>query len=151
MTTKIQGVSVTPLRQIVDGRGAVLHVLRSDDSEYLGFGECYCSETLPGAIKAWKRHKLQTQSFAVPVGRLRLVVFDDRLDSPTRGIIEVLELGRPSNYVRVGIAPGLWYGFQALGKSSSIIVNCVNYPHDPSESERLSESSEIIPYRWTLD
>ena len=149
MNTAIDGLIVTPLCEIADDRGAVLHLLRSDDPGFFGFGECYCSETLPGAVKAWKRHKMQTQNFAVPTGRLRLVVFDDRPNSPTKGGLEILELGRPDNYVRVSIPPGLWYGFSALSKVPALIVNCADHPHDPLESERLEENTAAIPYRWS--
>ena len=73
----IEGVIFTELRQICDERGAVLHMVRSDVPEFPGFGECYFSEVFPGAVKAWKRHRLQTQTLAVPVGRLRIVLYDD--------------------------------------------------------------------------
>ncbi len=55
MTTEasIDGVLVTALRQITDERGAVLHHLRRDAPEFTIFGECYFSETIPGAVKAW--------------------------------------------------------------------------------------------------
>jgi dTDP-4-dehydrorhamnose 3,5-epimerase len=149
MKTSIEGLIVTPLREISDGRGAVLHLMRSDDPEFQGFGECYCSETLPGAVKAWKRHKVQTQNFAVPVGRLRLVIFDDRSGSPTQGTLEKLELGRPDNYFRVSIPPGLWYGFSAMGEVPALIVNCADYPHNPLENERQDEDTAAIPYRWS--
>lgn len=149
MTTAIDGLRLTQLREISDGRGSVLHLLRNDAPDFVGFGECYCSETLPGAVKAWKRHRLQTQNLAVPVGRLRLVIFDDRASSPTRGALEVLELGRPHHYARVCIPPGLWYGFLALGGAPALIVNCADLPHDPQESERLPEDDPAIPYRWS--
>ena len=149
VNTAIRGLAVLRLREIGDGRGAVLHLLRCDEPTFLGFGECYCSETLPGAVKAWKRHKLQTQNLVVPVGRLRLVVFDDRPGSSTRGALEVIEIGRPDNYARVTIPPGLWYGFSALGTSPALIVNCADSPHDPHESDRLPEGDAAIPYRWT--
>lgn len=137
------------MKQIVDDRGSVLHFFRCDDIEYTNFGECYFSEAFPGSVKAWKRHRQQTQNLIVPVGRLRLVIFDDRIDSVTRGKIEVLELGRPERYQRIGIPPGLWYGFTALGTSPALVVNLVDYPHDPLECERLPEDDRHIPYRWS--
>jgi dTDP-4-dehydrorhamnose 3,5-epimerase len=148
MNTNVKGLCLTPLREIGDDRGSVLHLLRRDDPSFQGFGECYCSETLPNAVKAWKRHKVQTQNLAVPVGRLKLVVFDDRKTSSTRGAIEVIELGRPDKYSLVTIPPDLWYGFCAIGFSPALIVNCVNHPHDPLESERLPHDSISIPYSW---
>lgn len=148
--TSIAGLIVTPLREIADERGAVLHLLRNNEPGFVGFGECYCSETLPGAVKAWKRHKLQTQNLAVPIGRLRLVVFDDRPASPTRGNLEILDLGRPDNYVRITIPPGLWYGFSAQGLDPALIVNCADQPHDPKESEHLPTGDARIPYQWAM-
>lgn len=91
----ISGVTFTELRQVSDERGALLHMLRCDAAEFSRFGECYFSEVLPGAIKAWKRHRMQTQNLAVPVGRIRMVIYDNREGSVTRGQLQELQLGRP--------------------------------------------------------
>ena len=131
----IEGLLLTPLRVIADDRGALLHMLRADAPEFTRFGECYFSEVLPGAIKAWKRHRTQTQNLAVPVGRIRIVVYDAREDSRTRGRGEAIELGRPDAYARLRIPPRLWYGFVALGTTAALIANCADAPHDPGEAE----------------
>jgi dTDP-4-dehydrorhamnose 3,5-epimerase len=145
----IAGVCVTELRQIPDARGGVLHMLRADAPEFTTFGECYFSEIAPGAVKAWKRHRRQTQHLAVPIGRVRLVVYDDRTDSPTRGRVESAELGRPDAYVRVQLPPGLWYGFGCIGDTPALVANCPDQPHDPSESEQMAVGQPTIPYDWT--
>ena len=80
----INDVLISPLKQFSDERGSVLQMLRCDAPEFIQFGECYFSEILPGAIKAWKRHRAQTQNLAVPVGRIRIVIFDDRQTSSSR-------------------------------------------------------------------
>lgn len=144
----IQGVVITPLRIISDERGAVLHMLRCDSEEFVRFGECYFSEVLPGAIKGWKRHTLQTQNFAVPVGRIQLVIFDNRDGSETKNKLMILELGRPDMYIRVTVPTGLWYGFRSLGDIPALLVNCADFPHDRSESETLSINDPLIPYSW---
>jgi dTDP-4-dehydrorhamnose 3,5-epimerase len=147
-TSLIDGVILTELRQIIDERGAVLHMLRCDAPEFSGFGECYFSEVLPSAIKAWKRHRAQTQNLAVPVGRIRVVIYDDRDGSATRGQLQDLELGRPDNYLRLRIPAGLWYGFSCIGNTPALLVNCADLPHDPKDSEVLSMDDPRIPYRW---
>ena len=150
MTTEasIDGVLVTALRQIVDERGAVLHHMRSDAPEFTIFGECYFSEMVPGAVKAWKRHREQTQHLAVPIGRVRFVVYDDRESSPTLGEIQVVELGRPDDYNRLRIPKNLWYGFTCLSDTPALIANCADLPHDPDDAELLPEDDPGIPYRW---
>jgi dTDP-4-dehydrorhamnose 3,5-epimerase len=149
-TAQIDGVRITALRQIVDSRGAVLHMLRSDDRDFVRFGECYFSEVAPGAVKAWKRHREQTQNLAVPVGRVRLVIYDDRSSSPTHGAMDVLETGRPDAYCRITIPPGLWYGFASLGGTPALLVNCPDAPHDPLDSESTSADDPAIPYSWDI-
>lgn len=146
--SSIDGVLITELRLISDSRGAVLHMLRVGASGFVGFGECYFSEVAPGAVKAWKRHRLQTQNLAVPVGRLRLVIYDDRSESPTCGSLQLLELGRPDAYLRVTIPPCLWYGFAAIGATTALVVNCADEPHDPLESEARAANDITIPYAW---
>jgi dTDP-4-dehydrorhamnose 3,5-epimerase len=145
---EIRGIGIVPLRIIADERGAVLHMLRRDADDFTQFGECYFSEVLPGAIKAWKKHHKQTQNFAVPVGRIRLVVFDDRDGSDTRGKLAAVELGRPDQYLRVTIPPGLWYGFTCISDGTALLANCADHPHDKAESELLDVNSDYISYSW---
>ena len=144
----IDGLIVTPLREIADARGSVLHMLRADAPEFTTFGECYFSEIRPGVIKAWKRHRRQAQNMAVPVGRVRFVVYDARESSPSRGRVDVIELGRPDAYLRLHIPPMLWYGFTCVAAAASLVANCVDIPHDPTESEMLGfealESAEAL-------
>lgn len=145
---RIDGVVITELRQIGDERGAVLHMLRCDAPEFVRFGECYFSEVLPGAVKAWKRHRSQTQNLAVPVGRVRLVIYDDREQSTTRGQVLVMEMGRPNAYQRVKIPPGLWYGFICISAAPALLANCADLPHDPSDSEMRKANDPDVPYAW---
>lgn len=144
----IAGAVTMPLKQIADDRGAVLHMLRCDSELFTTFGEIYFSEIRSGIIKAWKRHDKMTQHFAVPVGRIRLALFDDRADSRTRGKTETHELGRPNAYHLVRIPPRIWYGFQGLSQTPSLVANCTDLPHDPNESEACNVDAPGIPYRW---
>lgn len=144
----IEGVLVQPLRQITDLRGSVLHMLRCDSSYYKGFGEVYFSETNPGVIKAWKRHQQMTQNFAVPVGKLLLVLFDRRKESSTCGQSMKIILGRPDNYQLLQIPSMVWYGFQCIGTRPALLVNCTDMPHDPAESETLPIDTPNMPSLW---
>lgn len=147
--SRIDGVTITELRQIGDERGMVLHMLRCDAPKFTRFGECYFSEVLPGAIKAWKRHRAQTQNLAVPVGRIRMVIYDDRESSSTCGNLQTFELGRPDAYLRLRIPPGLWYGFTSISATPALLANCTDLPHDPNDSELRAVDDPAIPYVWS--
>jgi dTDP-4-dehydrorhamnose 3,5-epimerase len=150
-SSAIDGVIITELRQITDERGSVLHMLRCDAPEFIHFGECYFSEVLPGAVKAWKRHRTQTQNFAVPAGRIRIVVYDDRVASISQGQLQVLELGRPDAYLRVRIPPGLLYGFACISATPALLANCTDLPHDPTDGELREADDPAIPYSWMAE
>lgn len=145
---EIEGVIVQLLKQISDPRGSVLHMMRKDSELFKQFGEVYFSEIHPGAIKAWKRHKEQTQNLTVPIQRIRLVIYDARPHSSTQGKVAEYELGRPNNYKLIQIPPMVWYGFQALDDQTALIANCADQPHNLEEAESLPSDSDQIPYQW---
>ena len=145
---KIEGVATQPLKEITDSLGSVLHMLRNDSPLFNKFGEIYFSEINPKTIKAWKLHKKITQNIAVPVGRIRLVIYDNRPESSTHRNIAEYQTGRHDNFCLIHIPPMLWYGFQSLDNQKSLIVNCTDLPHDPSESSLLPLDSRKIPFQW---
>ena len=146
----IEGVVITPLRQIFDERGKVMHMLRKDSPVFSEFGEIYFSCTYPGAIKAWHLHKEMTLNYAVIHGSIKCVLFDDRPNSKTRGCIEEYFLS-PENYSLITVPPLVWNGWKGMGNETSIVANCATIPHDPSEIERKPVLDSSIPYDWKID
>ena len=145
---QIDGVFIQPLKQIEDARGSVLHMIRSDSVLFKKFGEIYFSEIYPDKVKAWKRHKEQAQNLTIPIGSIKLVIYDDRLKSSTQGNLEEFKIGRPNNYSLIHIPCILWYGFQSLSKHTSLIANCVDLPYASKEAEALPKNTDSIPYQW---
>ena len=144
----IEGVIIQPLKQIADKCGPVLHMLKNDSRLFKQFGEVYFSEIHSGLVKAWKRHKKQSQNLVVPLGEIWLVIYDDRPNSNTHRKIAQYKLGRPKDYRLIHIPPMLWYGFQGIGDQTSMIANCTDLSHDPEEMESLSADTSQIPYQW---
>ena len=145
----IEGVQMTPLQQILDERGKVMHMLRRDSTVFRQFGEIYFSCVYPDAVKAWHLHKRMILNYAVPYGHIKLVLFDDRPGSPTRGQVQEIFLG-PDNYLLVTIPPLIWNGFKGAGPEMAIVANCATEPHDAEEIVRLPPNSDQIPYDWKL-
>ncbi len=145
----IDGVVLTPLRQIFDERGKVMHMLREDSPVFSRFGEIYFSCTHLGAVKAWHLHKEMTLNYAVIHGEIKFVLFDDREDSSTRGEIQELFIS-PENYQLVTVPPMIWNGFKSIGTNTAIVANCATLPHNPDEIERRPAFDASIPYDWGL-
>jgi dTDP-4-dehydrorhamnose 3,5-epimerase len=147
--SEIHDVQVTPLRRIPDERGAVFHMLRADSPVFERFGEIYFSLVYPGVIKGWHIHSRMTQNYAVPVGMVKLVCFDDRNGSPTHGVVQELHVGE-LEYALVTIPPLVWNGFKCVGARPALVANCTTIPHDPQEIDRKDPFDNDIPYDWGL-
>jgi len=143
----IDGVQVIPLRRIPDERGTVYHMLRATDPHFQRFGEIYFSTVYPGVVKGWHLHHEMTLNYACIWGRIKLVLYDERDESPTRGELMEVFLG-PDDYSLVIIPPEVWNGFKGMSAPYAIVANCATHPHDPSRSVRLDPFSNHIPYEW---
>lgn len=145
----IEGVMVTPLRQISDERGKVMHMLRRDWDIFNEFGEIYFSIIHSGVIKAWHLHERMILNYAVPIGKIKLVLYDDREGSATRGTLQELFVG-PDNYALITIPPRVWSGFKGTGTGDSMVANCASIPHDPGEIRRRDPLDRYFGYDWAL-
>lgn len=145
----IDGVKIIPLKQIIDERGKIMHMMKATDSHFSGFGEIYFSCSWPGSIKAWHIHQTMTINNAVISGNAKLVMYDLRDNSPTHRELQEIFLGE-SNYVLVQIPPGIANGYKAYGDKMVILANCASEPHDPKEMLRVDPFDKEIPYKWDL-
>jgi len=145
----IDGVLVHPLKRLPDERGTVMHMLRADDPHFERFGEIYFSVVYPGVVKGWHLHDRMALNYAVVSGVIKLVLYDDRASSPTRGEVQEVFVG-DSNYVLVRVPPRVWNGFKGIGIAPAIVANCATIPHDPDEITRLDPADPSIPYNWSL-
>lgn len=143
----IDGVKIVPLRQIVDERGKIMHMLKATDPHFITFGEIYFSTAWPGTVKAWHIHQTMTVNNAVISGHAKLVLFDMREGSPTKGELQEIFLGE-DNYVLVQIPPGIANGYKAYGDKQVILANAGTEPHDPNEMLRLPPDTDQIAYDW---
>lgn len=143
----IDGVKVVLLRRIPDERGTIYHMLKCTDPHFIQFGEIYFSTIYPGVIKGWHQHREMTLNYACIFGRIKLVLYDEREGSSTKGSLMEIFLG-PDNYSLVVIPPGVWNGFEGMSEPYAIVANCCTHPHDPSRSIRMDPFHNHIPYDW---
>ena len=135
-------ILVTPLRRIPTIGGDVMHALKDSDDGFNGFGEVYFSWVEQGEIKAWKYHQHMTLNLVVPLGEISFVfhIKDQENCFRTENIGE-------EQYVRLTVPPGIWFGFQGLGSSQSLLMNLADKAHDPDEVLRKNTSK--IVYNWS--
>lgn len=150
MSQSIEGVQVIPLRKIPDERGAIYHMLRADAPHFEKFGEIYFSKVYPGVIKGWHVHNVMTLNYAVPVGMIKLVLYDLRKGSKTDKQLMELFVGE-DNYCLVKIPPGIANGYKGIGTEPALVANCATHAHIPQgEMDRIDPLGQEIPYQWDL-
>jgi len=145
----IDGVATKKLRVIPDERGRLMEILRSDDELFSRFGQVYMTTVYPGVVKGWHYHKKQTDHFAVVKGIAKLVLYDNRDDSPTKGDINEFFVGE-HNALLVKIPPLVLHGFKCIGKEEAICINIPTevYNYDQPDEFRVDPHKNDIPYSW---
>ncbi len=147
----ISGVSVRKLRLLLDDRGWLMEMFRSDWEEFEKFGQVYVTACYPGIVKAWHYHKLQTDHFVCVSGTAKVVLYDSREDSPTRGMINEFFMGT-KNPILVRIPPLVYHGFTAIGPEVALIVNTPTevYKYETPDEHRVPHDDPAIPYSWAV-
>ncbi len=143
----IEDVIITRLKVIKDDRGKVMHMLRNDSPVFKNFGEIYFSTINFNSIKAWHLHKEATLNYVCVKGKVKLVLYDDRKNSSTKGKIKEYDLS-PEDYYLITIPPNIWNGFKGLDKGESIIANCLTLPHNEKEMVRKDPGDKNFNYKW---
>lgn len=147
----IDGVKTKKLRVIPDERGRLTEILRSDDDIFIKFGQCYMTSTYPGVVKAWHFHKIQTDNFVVVTGMFKVVLYDARDESPTKGEVNEFFLG-DHNQQLLQIPPGVYHGWKCISAHEGIVVNASTetYNYDDPDEFRLPFDTDEIPYDWEI-
>lgn len=146
----IEGVRVREGRNVVTPRSTTVEVHRSDwEDGAVAIGQVIHVTMNGHAISAWHCHERQTDRIFVTNGTLRLVLYDARDGSPTRGRVNEFLLS-PMRPTLVTVPPGVWHGVQNVASATAAFVNLFNAPycHDDPDEWRLPADTDAIPYRF---
>ena len=145
----IQGVLTKPLKVIPDERGWLMEMLRDDDPFFQKFGQVYLTVVYPEVVKGWHYHKKQSDNMAVVRGMMKIVLYDGRKESATRGEVNEFFAGE-HNPILIHIPPYVYHGFKCISAGEALVVNTptevYNYK-DPDEF-RVDPHVNDIPYDW---
>lgn len=145
----IEGVRVKPLRVHCDERGRLMEILRRDDELFEAFGQVYLTTAYPGVVKAWHYHRLQTDYFCAVQGMFKIVLFDSREDSATRGAVNEFFAGE-HNPLLIRIPRLVLHGFKNIGTHEALLINIPTevYNYEEPDEQRLSWQDPSVPYDW---
>jgi dTDP-4-dehydrorhamnose 3,5-epimerase len=145
----IEGVETKKLKVIPDERGHLMEILRNDEDIFRQFGQVYLTTTYPGVVKAWHFHKVQDDFITCVKGQLKLVLYDDREGSATRGQINEFFIG-DFNPLLVKVPKMVYHGWKCVSLEEALVVNVPTEPYNAASPDeyRLDPHGDSIPYRW---
>ena len=148
----IQGVEIKNLKLIKDNRGFLMEMLRCDDKIFDKFGQVYLSVCNPNIVKGWHYHKKQTDHFVIVKGNAKVVLYDMREHSPTKGEIQEVFMGE-SNPILLKIPTFVLHGMTPADNNPIYLVNCPTEPYNYKNPDefRIDFKSKDIPYDWGLE
>ena len=136
----MDGVILTPLKQIYNPKGDIFHAMKKSDIGYEGFGEAYFSTIKYNDKKGWKKHTKMTLNLIVPIGEIEFVIYDDKNNKFFNTKLS------SENYQRLTIKPNLWVAFKGISNSQNILLNIASIEHDSIEA--LTKDLDEIVYEW---
>lgn len=147
----IEGLITRNLKPIMDERGYLQECFRSDWSTFKKFGQVYITVAFPNVVKAWHKHKVQTDNMVCILGNAKLVLFDSRESSSTHKEINEIFFGE-KNPILVTIPNNVWHGFKAIGSKKIIVLNVPTelYNYDEPDEYRLPFDTNEIDYDWEI-
>lgn len=133
----MDGVMLTPLKQIYHPKGDIFHVMKKSDAGFDGFGEAYFSTIHKNDIKGWKKHLQMTLNLVVVSGEIEFVIYNGMNFFSTRLSHD--------NYQRLTVKAGFWVAFRGI-QAHNTLLNLANLEHDPKEAVNIDLSE--IHYEW---
>jgi len=145
----IDGVKIKKLRVIPDERGRLMEVLRSDDEFFEKFGQAYITSAYPGVVKAWHYHNGQTDHMTCIKGMMKVVLYDPREESPTKGEVNEFFIGI-HNPILVRVPKMVYHGFKCISDEEAVVINIPDklYNYDKPDEFRIDPHDNDIPYDW---
>jgi dTDP-4-dehydrorhamnose 3,5-epimerase len=145
----IKDMKIKQLKYIPDERGRLMEILRKDDEVFSMFGQVYITTTYPHVVKAWHYHRLQDDFIVCIKGMIKLVTYDARKDSTTRGTVEELFIGE-YNPILVKVPRMVYHGWKCISEEEAIVINIPTEPYnrEAPDEYRVDPHINDIPYNW---
>jgi dTDP-4-dehydrorhamnose 3,5-epimerase len=145
----IEGVMLREVKNVLTPDGALVEIFRRDWQLGDEVGQVFQKSLSPHRVSAWHAHEHTTDRLFVNVGRARIVLYDARTESGTRGLVNELILGeaRPGLLV---VPPKVWHGVQNVSPETTFLLNLVDraYRYEDPDHWKLPPDSSEIPYRF---
>lgn len=145
----IKGVSFVPLVARVDDRGYLIEILRAADPHFVQFGQVYLvGDFARGTIRAFHKHATLWDWFFISRGSAKVVLVDDRRDSPTFGQMNVF-VTSARNPSLIAIPPGVYHGWMSL-EDDTQLISVASEVYNRASPDEVRISPDSFGDVWTV-
>lgn len=145
----ITGVIIKELVTHTDKRGFFREIFRfSEEFGEKSVGQLSHSLVQEGVIKAWHGHKEQSQWNYVVLGKLKVVLYDDRPESLTYKETMEFLAGEDEKFKAYYFPPGVLHGYKCL-KGPLHIIYVTSGVYDLSDEIRIEPDGSHVKYNWS--
>lgn len=147
---EIAGVRARQIANVLTDNGYLTEIYRKDwNLDDLPVEQVFQKIMQPGEVSAWHAHQFTTDRLFCAQGRVKVVLYDGRTDSPTCGHLSQYRLGAERPAV-IRVPPGVWHGVQAISDQPAVVLNVVDraYCYEDPDHWRLPQDDPAIPHRF---
>jgi dTDP-4-dehydrorhamnose 3,5-epimerase len=144
---RISGVRIVELANVLTRSGSLLELFRKDWSGLdMEVQQVNWVQLNANGVTDWHRHELQVDHLVGVGGNIRLALWDDRPNSPTRGKSEIVRLGALRPVIAI-VPPGVWHGLRNESGQPAGYLNVIDRAYDYSKPDnwRLSPGMPGVP------
>ena len=146
----IHGVKIRPAVPLADERGTLCEILNPAwDLHEAPIVYVYQFTIRPGKIKGWHQHHLHDDRIFISQGTVKVVLYDDRPESPTYRMVN--EIYRTEHQRTIMVIPAfVFHAHQNVGNTDALFVSMPTRPYNHADPDvfRLPVDTDEIPYRF---
>jgi dTDP-4-dehydrorhamnose 3,5-epimerase len=146
----IEGVVVQRAVTHADERGTLCEILAPHRAPHPApIVSVYQFTIRPGMVKGWHVHRLHDDRIFISQGHAKVVLYDDRPESPTYGLINEIFRGEFDRTLMV-IPAHVYHAHQNIGSTDVLFISMPTraYEHGDPDVYRLPLDTTLIPYSF---
>jgi dTDP-4-dehydrorhamnose 3,5-epimerase len=147
----IHGVVIRNAVTQIDDRGTLCEILRPDwDFHPAPLSYVYQFMIRPGKIKGWHVHHQHDDRIFISQGTVKVVLYDDRPDSPTYKTINVIHRTDLQRSIMT-IPAFVFHAHQNIGSTDALMISMPTrlYNHESPDVYRYPIDNDYIPYKFS--
>jgi dTDP-4-dehydrorhamnose 3,5-epimerase-like enzyme len=125
-------IKIKKLDEKKDSRGSFVEILRSEEVNFVNFGQISLTTAFPGEIKGKHYHKRKTEWYCVIKGNGLLTLIDNTTKKEKK-----IRMGE-KNMVVVEISPNIYHFIENVDKTNMYLLLYITESYNPEDPDTFT-------------